>query len=88
MGDVLGIKLRLEKKLGSDELLKVCGPKVIELMASLYIVFSTNVLASRMRSKRIFAIFPAFISLTMSEFEVSKADYRLRDKQFTTSSPN
>jgi hypothetical protein len=63
LGEAEGIKARLDKRLGSDELLKVdTFPERTEYR--LFIVFFTNGQGHHMKSKRISESFLGFISLT------------------------
>jgi len=63
LGEVEGIKARLDKRLGSDELLKV-DTLSERTEYRLFTVFFTNDQELHMKSKRISESFLDFISLT------------------------
>ena len=65
LGDVEGIRARLDKRLGSDELLKVLACVEIRLILRIFIGSSISVLGHRMKSRRTFVISLGSTSLTL-----------------------
>ena len=64
IGEVAGVKERLDKRRGDDDLLKVSKNCCLWLMVRLFIEYSISAPGQRMRSRKTFASFPAFISPT------------------------